>query len=67
MVTGLGWCLPFRPELSQACPCCHQRPARRRPALAVLDEVTSAVSEQAAAQLYGQLHSEGITCLRYDP
>ncbi len=41
-------------------------PQHRRPALAVLDEVTSAVSEQAAAQLYGQLHSEAITCLRCD-
>jgi putative ATP-binding cassette transporter len=39
------------------------RVLHRRPALAVLDEVTSAVSEQAAAQLYGQLHAEGVTCL----
>lgn len=36
----------------------------RRPALAVLDEVTSAVSEATAAQLYSELHAEGITCVR---
>ena len=50
-----------------ASPCRHPtppNPTHRRPSLAVLDEVTSAVSEQAAAQLYGQLHAEGITCLR---
>ncbi|KAL4434207.1 hypothetical protein ABPG75_000648 [Micractinium tetrahymenae] len=39
------------------------RVLHRRPALAVLDEVTSAVSEAAAVQLYRELHSEGITCV----
>lgn len=33
--------------------------------LAVLDEVTSAVSEEAARQLYAQLHADSITCIRY--
>lgn len=35
----------------------------RCPAVAVLDEPTSAVSEDAAAQLYAQLHSAGVTCI----
>ncbi|PSC73387.1 ATP-binding cassette sub-family D member 4 [Micractinium conductrix] len=35
----------------------------RRPPLAVLDEVTSAVSEAAAAALYGELHAAGVTCV----
>lgn len=39
------------------------RVLHRRPALAVLDEVTSAVSEATAAQLYSELHAEGITCV----
>ena len=37
----------------------------RRPALAVLDEVTAAVSEEAAQQLYGEMHADGITCVRW--
>jgi len=28
--------------------------------------VTSAVSKQAAEELYLQLHADGITCIRYD-
>jgi hypothetical protein len=31
----------------------------------VLDEVTSAVSEDAAQQLYGEMHADGITCVRW--
>ena len=41
------------------------RAACRRPSLAILDEPTSAVSEEAAAQLYGQLQVAGITCIRW--
>ncbi|KAL4860116.1 ATP-binding cassette sub-family D member 4 [Chlorella vulgaris] len=39
------------------------RVLHRCPAVAVLDEPTSAVSEDAAAQLYGQLHAAGVTCI----
>ena len=31
----------------------------------MLDEVTAAVSEEAAQQLYGEMHADGITCVRW--
>ena len=34
-----------------------------RPALALLDEPTSALGAEGAAQLYAALHSAGVTCL----
>lgn len=55
---------PLCPTHALSRPPLPANPSCRRPSLAVLDEVTSAVSEQAATQLYGQLHAEGITCLR---
>ena len=31
----------------------------------MLDEATAAVSEEAAQQLYGEMHADGITCVRW--
>ena len=38
-------------------------PDRRRPAVAVLDEVTASVSAEAAVALYRALQAAGITCV----